>query len=475
MAYEQLQGFIDSKTQLRLKANYYSYLKKYVDARNDPHTIISPTMTDDNDALLLGAVKKLQELYEERENLDFSVAANNPSIESINARIQSTRLRILEIIEGLIDNNDLTLEQISIEEQAVIEQLKSLPISEQQLLNIKRKYDLYNQFYTFLLQKRAESGIQKASTISSARILNPARYDQLIPVGNRKNIMLILALFVGLFPAVIIILRDLLDNKIREKEDITNHTDVPIIGIIGHSVAGGTIPVKENPNSPFAESLRRIRANLQFSLRNPEQKVILITSSVSGEGKSFAAANLSAIFAMNGKKVLLIGCDLRKPTLHKQFNVKNTTGLSSLIIGKATIEECILETSIQHLFIMPAGPLPPNPAELLETEEMKQLFLKFRKEYDYIILDTPPIALVSDALSLTEYADTTLYLIRQDYSHKDIIKTVNQIKSEERLPRFGLLINDIKSSRGMGYNYYFGYGHGYNYAYYKYADYYTKE
>ncbi len=169
MAYEQLKGFIDSKTQLRLKANYYSYLNKYVEARNDPQTIISPTLTDANDALLVGAVQKLQELYEERENLDFSVAANNPSVESINARIQSTRLRILEIIEGLIDNNDLTQEQINTEEQAVIEQLKSLPINEQQLLNIKRKYDLYNQFYTFLLQKRAESGIQKASTISSAR------------------------------------------------------------------------------------------------------------------------------------------------------------------------------------------------------------------------------------------------------------------------------------------------------------------
>jgi tyrosine-protein kinase Etk/Wzc len=162
MAYEQLKGFIERKTQLRLKANYYSYLEKYVEERNDPQTIISPTLTDGNDALLVGAVQKLQELYEERENLNFSAAANNPSVESINARIQSTRLRIIEIIDGLMDNNVLTLEQLTTEEEAVIEQLKTLPINEQQLLNIKRKYDLYNQFYTFLLQKRAEAGIQKA-------------------------------------------------------------------------------------------------------------------------------------------------------------------------------------------------------------------------------------------------------------------------------------------------------------------------
>ncbi len=475
MAYEQLKGFIDSKTQLRLKANYYSYLNKYVEARNDPQTIISPTLTDANDALLVGAVQKLQELYEERENLDFSVAANNPSVERINVRIQSTRLRILEIIEGLIDNNDLTLEQINTEERAVIEQLKSLPINEQQLLNIKRKYDLYNQFYTFLLQKRAESGIQKASTISSARILDPARYDQLIPVGNNKNIMLIVALFIGLLPAVIIILRDLLDNKIREREDITNHTDIPIIGVIGHSLKGGALIAKEQPNSSFTESLRRIRSNLQFILRDTNQKVIMVTSSVSGEGKTFSATNLASIFAINNKKVLLIGCDLRKPALHRIFNIKNDNGLSSMIIGKKTLEECIMETSIQNLFLLPSGPVPPNPAELLETKEMQQLFVKLKKTYDYIILDTPPVALVSDSLSLAPFADLTLYVVRQNYSQKDVINIVNQMSAEERLPNIGLLINDIKPSRSMGYNYYYGYNRGYNYGYYDYSNYYSQD
>lgn len=475
IAFERLKGFHESKTQLKLKENYYIYLKKYVEVRNDPQTIISPTLTDANDQLLIGAVLELQKLYEERENLDFSAAAKNPGVENINERIKGTRLRILEIIDGLMDNNTLTLQQINIEEQAIINQLKTLPLSEQQLLNIKRKYDLYNQFYTFLLQKRAEAGIQKASTISNVHILDQSRYDQLIPVGNNKKVILVLALLSGLFiPAGIFILRDLLDNRIREREDITNHTSIPIIGVIGHSIQGGALTAEEHLNSSFTESLRRIRSNLQFMLRDPNQKVILVTSSVSGEGKTFTATNLATIFAINNKKVLLIGCDLRKPALHRLFNIKNNKGLSSVIIGKSSVAECVIETSIQNLSILPSGPIPPNPAELLETEVMHDLVNKLKKDYEYIILDTPPVALVSDSLSLARFTDMTLYVVRQNYSQKDVINIANQMNNEERLPNLGLLINDIKASRSMGYNYYYGYNRGYNYGYYDYSNYYTK-
>nr|MDA3821977.1 polysaccharide biosynthesis tyrosine autokinase [Bacteroidales bacterium] len=375
IAFERLKGFHENKTQLKLKENYYIYLKKYVEARNDPQTIITPTLSDANDQLLIGAVMELQKLYEERENLNFSAAASNPGVENINERINGTRIRILGIVDGLMDNNTLTLGQINTEEEAIMKQLKTLPLNEQQLLNIKRKYDLYNQFYTFLLQKRAEAGIQKASTISNIRVLDPARYDQLIPIGNNKKMNLLMAIMAGLLvPASIFILRDLLDNKIHEREDITNHTDIPIIGIIGHSTQGGTLLAKEHPNSSFTESLRRIRSNLQFMLRDANQKVIMVTSSVSGEGKTFTATNMATIFAMNNKKVLLIGCDLRRPALHRIFNIKNNNGLSSVIIGKKTLEECIVETSIQNLSLLPSGPVPPNPAELIETNEMHLLF-----------------------------------------------------------------------------------------------------
>jgi len=371
------------------------------------------------------------------------------------------------------------MDQITTEEKAVFDQLKTLPLNEQQLLNIKRKYDLYNQFYTYLLQKRAEAGIQKASTISNVRMIDQARYDQIIKVGNDKKNILLIAIILGLLlPIVLFFLWNLLNTRIREKEDITNNTSIPIIGIVGHAPGPGDLPIKDAPNSSFAESLRRIRTNLQFILRDPEQSVIMVTSSVSGEGKTFVAANLSIIIAMNNKRVLLVGCDLRRPSLHKLFNLDNKAGLSSIIIGEKAIQECISSTSIENLDLLPAGPVPPNPSELVETKEMEQLFHELVKQYDYIILDTPPLALVSDSLSLSKYVHSTLYVIRQNFSHKDTISIANLMQQEDHLPNLVLLINDIKPSRSLGYNYFYGYGKGYSYGYYdyKYArDYYNED
>lgn len=469
IAYDRLKSFQEQQTTLKLQENYYIYLKNYIEERNDPQTIIAPTLTEKGDQLLIGAVQDLQQLYEERETLDLSVQANNPGLERINERIQSVRIRIIEIVKGLIENNGLTQEQLVLEEQAIIDQLKTLPLSEQQLLNIKRKYDLYNQFYTFLLQKRAEAGIQKASTISNARILDPARHDHLLPVGSNNTLIVLIALFLSfLIPGGILIMSDLLNNRIREREDISTRTDIPIIGIVGHAIDSGMLAIKDNTNSAFSESLRRIRTNLTFILREKEQKVIMITSSVSGEGKTFSATNLAAIIALNRKKTLLVGCDMRKPALHRIFNISNKAGITSYIIGNNKKEEIIFPTSIENLFVIPAGPVPPNPAELIETEEMKSLFEQVKKDFDYIIIDTPPIALVADALSLAAYADITLYLVRQNHSHKGVLEIANSVKDEEKLPKTYLLINDIRPSKSLGMNYYYGYGKGYSSGYYNY-------
>jgi hypothetical protein len=299
---------------------------------------------------------------------------NNPGLENINERVSAVRLRILEIIKGLIENNKLTMEQLQIEEGAIINQLKTLPLNEQQLLNFKRKYDLYNQFYTYLLQKRAESGIQKASAVSNARILDPARYDQLALVGSDPMTIFLIALGLGLLlPAVFLILRDVFDNRIRERDDILNNTTIPVIGNIGHAPEARLLPAKEHTHSPFTESLRRIRTSLAFALKEENQKVVIVTSSISGEGKTFAAANLATVIAMNNQKVLLIGCDLRKPSLHRLFNASNEVGITSFIIGDKDLKEITFKTDVENLYLMPSGPVPPNPAELLETS--RRLFL----------------------------------------------------------------------------------------------------
>ena len=469
IAYERLQRFHEQRTQLKLKENYYAYLKEYIEKRNDPQTIIAPTLADARDQILIAAVTNLQELYEERENLDYSAMENNPGLEYINDRIKSARLRIMEIIKGLIENNELTLEQLKTEEEAIIIQLKTLPLNEQQLLNISRKYDLYNQFYTYLLQKRAESGIQKASAISNARILDPARFDQVVQVGSKGMNVLLIALVLGLMmPAIVLLLYTLLDNKIRERDDIVNNSDIPIIGTIGHSLDASILPTKAVQNSAYTESLRRIRSNLAFALKEDGQKVIMVTSSISGEGKTFTAANLANIIALNNQRVLLVGCDLRKPALHRIFKTDNNVGITDYIIGEKELNEIIFPTEIDNLFLIPAGTIPPNPAELLETDRMKALLTQVKKEYKYVIIDTPPIALVADALSIAPLSDLTLYLVRQNYSQKSVLEFTNALKNEEKLPKPYLLINDIQPSRSMGLYYYYGYGKAYNYGYHDY-------
>lgn len=192
----------------------------------------------------------------------------------------------------------------------------------------------------------------------------------------------------------------------------------------------------------------------------------MVTSSVSGEGKTFIAANLAAIFAINNKKVLLVGCDLRRPSLHKVFGMDNKTGLTAALIGQTTIDECIFSTSIENLDFLPAGPIPPNPSELIETENMERLFNNLVERYDIVVLDTPPIALVTDTLSLSRFAHTTLYVVRQNFSHKAVVNIANYMFDNERLPNLTLIVNDIKPSKSLGYNYYYGYGEGYNYGYY---------
>jgi capsular exopolysaccharide synthesis family protein len=168
---------------------------------------------------------------------------------------------------------------------------------------------------------------------------------------------------------------------------------------------------------------------------------------------------------MNHKKVLLIGCDLRRPTLHRIFNVNNEYGITSYLIGFKKLEEIILPTDIENLFIIPSGPVPPNPAELIDTKEMKDLFTQLKKDFDYLVIDTPPLALVADALSLASYTDITLYIVRQNHSHKQVLEVANAMEKEERLPQLFLLINDLHKSRSMGYDYYYGYGRGYSYDY----------
>ena len=482
LVYNKLQKFYDQKTQLQLKKNYYEYLTEYITSKQDPQAIIAPTLVDANDQLLIEQVQNLQKLYESREQLSFSAETENPSLIQINIRIHSARDKILEILNGLIMNNQLAWQQIDIEEQQIEEQLLQLPVSEQELINIQRKYEIDSEFYTFLMQKRTEAGIQRASTISNIRILDRASRFTMQEMGTKKSMIYLIAFILGLFiPASIIFLQDYLDTRVKDKKDIEDNTNIPILGVITHNLLDSFIPVQSRPNSAFAEAFRHIRTNLQYVLTEPDQKQIMVTSTLSGEGKTFVAVNLAAILAMNYKKVLLMGLDLRRPSIHRIFNKNRETGISNYLAKKCELNDIISPSNIENLDLMIAGPTPPNPAELISSNRMKELFDEASKRYDYIVVDTPPVALVTDAILISKHTAVNIFVIRQNYSHKEVINLINKYHEENQIKRINLLVNDIRYSRVFGYSYYYGYGYEYGYGYrygygYKYnSDYYTEQ
>jgi capsular exopolysaccharide synthesis family protein len=300
--------------------------------------------------------------------------------------------------------------------------------------------------------------------IDYAEPYNAARIK---PKARQNNM---LALILGLlFPAVAIIIIDLLNNKVIDKKDIEKVTKVPILGFISHSGYGTETPVIEKPGSTLAESFRSIRTSLKYFTPRDQPVVIAITSTVSGEGKTFVALNLAAIISLLGRKTLLVGLDLRKPRLHKILGLDNTAGMSTFLSNNSKYDEIIQKTSIDNLWFATAGPIPPNPAELIERKPMTDFLEKARKQFDYIILDTPPVAVVTDAMLLARRADITLFVVRQRYSSKNTLNLINEIHRSGEIKNPGIIVNDISMSGyygyGLRYGYTMGYGYGYNYGY----------
>lgn len=249
-----------------------------------------------------------------------------------------------------------------------------------------------------------------------------------------------------------------------EKGDVESITSIPIIGTVGHVQTDSNLVILNQPKSIVSESFRAIRTNINYLTKEKKSFTVLITSSISGEGKTFCSINLASAYSLTGKKTLLIGGDLRKPKIFDDFGLKNALGLSSFLIGKNSLAEVTQATQKENLFLISSGPVPPNPSELIETDKMLALFEEAKKIYDVIIIDTPPIGLVTDALILTKYADVNLYVIRQHYTRKSQLELINQLYSDKKIVDLGIIVNDLKEQK-IGYKYGYSYGYGYGYGY----------
>ena len=404
------------------------------------------------------------------ERLSLSSTSTNPFVSSLKSQIASLRYAILNNLAGsrkalLIKKNQFTNNFGRVEGA-----IKQVPAQERVYLDLARQQQIKQELYIYLLQKREETAISKTSNISNSLTIDPSKAEYK-PVSPKPLLVLALAMMIGfLFPVIRIILKDTLNNRIYSKEDISNHTSVPVIGEISHNSSKETLILQKDGRSSIAEQFRALRTNLRFYLKNEMEKVILVTSSMPGEGKSFLSINFANVLAISGKKVVIMELDLRKPKVSVQFNLDNKIGFSNYVISKELeASDIIKKTGVNdNLFIISSGPIPPNPAELLIHERTQKLFNELKEQFDYIVIDSPPIGIVTDAQLLSIYSDLTLYIVRQKYTFKEQLGLAEALYQEKKMKNIGIVVNDIEPQKGYGngYGYRYGFGAGYGQGYY---------
>ena len=457
---EQLKEIEQEKSQMQMQLDYFKNLQRYLGNIQSADQLVAPSVVGITDATLNALVLKLSELYSRRKVLAFSAYENNPSLILLNQEIEQVNQQLREILVNLIDNTQLSVNTLNLRYTRINNQLNNMPEQEQQLINIQRQYELTNEIYTYLLQRRAELEISLAAAIVDIQVIDPAQFERLIPLNKSPMLILLIGAFLGLLlPGVLILLVDLLDNSIHLQEDIEKLTPLPILGNVLHSTDKSELVVIHHPRAPITESYRTIRTNLQFKLQD-KQKVIGLHSVQPGEGKSFNATNLACIMAMNDKKTVIIGVDMRKPRLNNIFNLANTKGLSNYLAGRYGTKEIIQQTEIDNLSLIASGPIPPNPAELIERPAFSQLLEELKAQFDYIIIDNAPVSRVTDGLITSRHSDLNLFILRYGVSKKSQLKFINDIARQGTMHNPAFIINDIKLNR-FGY----GYGHSYQYAY----------
>jgi capsular exopolysaccharide synthesis family protein len=394
----------------------------------------------------------------------------NPAVQALQGQAEKVRSSILEGLSNIRRSSESVRAKLMSEYRNVKGQIRSVPAQERQMREIGRQQGIKENLYLFLLQKREESAITIASNIANSYSIDPAVSSGTPVSPNTTNIYRIAFVLGLLIPILIIYLRDLLNDKVTTRGDISKTTSVPIVGEVAHhEMEDRKLVIGSKDRSIISEQFRVIRTNLQFFTGNTPSPVLLVTSSMAGEGKTFSSMNVGAVWAVANKRTVILELDLRKPKISKALGLTHRSGITNYVVGQATKEELAVPVEgSPNLYIVPAGPIPPNPSELLLDPRMDDLFAYLKSNFDLVVIDSAPIGLVSDAKILSRFADTTLYVVRQRYTLKKQMEFVDDLYTKKTLPNMSLLVNDVKIGGANSY-YGYGYGYGYGYSYNSYA------
>jgi tyrosine-protein kinase Etk/Wzc len=463
----------EQQYQLAIADDINRYLD---DKKNQYQRVVVPSSLGLEDPTLnelVAGYNKAQ--LERRALLDANTTPDHPYVKGAEGQIEKLRESIVENLKNIRSvyaNAILTLKSRTGLEES---ELKAMPFKMKELVERERQINTKLTLYNLLQGKREEAAIGRASTISNSKIINLAG-PSTVPVKPNKRAIQILAVIIGLgLPALLIFIGEVINDKVSTRFDIERITAAPILGEVGHSYSEKTLIVNKTSRSMVAEQFRIVRSNLQYILPQIDKPVILVTSSVSGEGKSFISSNMGAVLALAGKKTVILEFDIRKPKILSGLGLSKRTGISNYLLGKGELQDLIIPVPDQpNLYVFPCGPIPPNPSELLLDPKVTEMFDWLRNNFEVIIVDTAPVGMVSDAMTLGKFADCTLYLVRQGHTFKKQITLIDEFYLEKKLPRVSIIINDVKLKPGYGYYGYGRYGYGYGYGQQK-GTYYEEE
>lgn len=469
--FEKANEFETKRAEETTKKAYYDYLTNYINQTDLNEGLVAPSTMGVDDPLLSKLVVSLTDLILEKQRLSTTLTPQSPKMKELIGQMETVRNQIKESLKNIQEVSQINENELNRQQNALQLEIDQLPTTHRNMINIERQFKYNDEIYNFLYTKRAEAEIAKNAALPDHKVIDKARFATKVYPRTATNFLL--ALIIGIaIPAAYILLRYFTKNTIDSKDDLEKLSTAPIIGFIPNFPADyNRLIVFDKPRSQISETFRSLRTNIKYILGNEtdEGKIILITSSLPNDGKSLISVNVASIFAISGKKTLLIGYDLRKPSLHKIFGLNATHGLTSYMVGRYELDDVLQATEFNNFDVLVAGPVPPNPSELIDSDKNRALLKELKKRYDYIILDTPPVNLIADAQCLAKESDINLFVVRSEQTNKAAFKISLAELIERNDVKVHFVFNDIKTvaqKYGYGARYdkgYYGYGYGYGY------------
>jgi capsular exopolysaccharide synthesis family protein len=453
---QQQSALSADRARLVTNRRVYQNMLNYLKAHRAPNDAVALSSNGVEDPSTTGLIQQLSELNSQRSALTVNASEINPVVRVVDEKIGTTKELLIQNLTSLVDASSNALRDAEQRLGAVRGELNRMPENERQLGTLTTTSNFNEKNYSYLVEKRNEAAIALATNTTDKKIVDAAKQSGTGPSSPKPLLIGLLALLAGIvLPAGIVLMQEKTNSRVQSKEDLARLTNIPMLGVIPHGTTQDKQTMLNDPRSPIAEAFRAVRVNMQYLSAGLDKRVIGVTSSVPGEGKSFCTVNLAAELAQSGRRVIVLECDMRRPTLAGYFDIdpRRQHGLSTYLAGDSTFDQARHTTSISSLDVMCCGPLPDNPTRLIEGSRLAELIVQLREEYDYILVDIPPLGYVSEFLVLLQYLDAKIYVVRQNYTDRALVGQIAEMHREHKVKQLYMVINDVHFANTYEYRY----------------------